>query len=79
MQTNGSRRSHNHSDNSSEPHCTNCNKPGHWLSGCWEKGGGAEGKGPHQNKKQQKKKNNEMEKKNKKKGKDRTNKAIHNV
>jgi hypothetical protein len=47
----------------------NCNKPSHWITGCWSKGGGAKGKGPCQKKKQQKKKNNETEKK-KKKGKD---------
>jgi gag-polypeptide of LTR copia-type len=74
MQTNG--KSHDHSHNGSEPYCTNCNKPGHWISGCWLKGGGAEGKGPRQKKKQHKKKNDEMERKNKKKGKDRTNEAV---
>jgi len=76
MQTN--RKSHDHSHNGSEPHCTNYNKPGHWISGCWSKGGGAEGKVPHQKKKQQKKKNDEMERKNKKKGKDQMNEAVHN-
>lgn len=35
------------SHDSSEPHCMNCNKPGHWIGGCWSKGGGAEGKGLH--------------------------------
>ena len=76
MQTNG--RSCDHSDNGSEPHGTNCNKPGHCILGCWEKGGGANGKGPCQKKKQQKKNNEETEKKNKKKGKDRMNEAVHN-
>ena len=73
MQTNG--KAHEHSHNSSEPYCTNCNKPGHWIAGCWSKGGGAEGKGPRQKKKQQKKKNEETEKK---KGKDRSNEAVQN-
>src|SRR5882762_4953676 len=71
-------KGHEHSNNSSDPYCTNCNKPGHLIAGCWSKGGGAEGKGPRQKKKQQKKKNNETERKNRKKGKDRTNEAVHN-
>jgi hypothetical protein len=68
MQTNG--KLHDHLHNGNEPHCMNCNKPGHWISGCWSKGGGAKGKGPRQKKRQHKKKNDEMESKNKKKGKD---------
>jgi gag-polypeptide of LTR copia-type len=69
---------HEHSHNPGDPYCTNCNKPGHWISGCWSKGGGAEGKGPRQKKRQHKKKNDETERKNKRKGKDRTNEAVHN-
>jgi hypothetical protein len=30
--------------------CTNCNKKGHTREECWNPGGGAEGKGPHQKK-----------------------------
>src|SRR6202790_3374231 len=59
-------KGHEHSNNSGDPYCTNCNKPGHFIVGCWSKGGGAKEKGPCQKKKQQKKKNNETERKNKK-------------
>jgi len=31
-----------------EPYCENCRKPGHWIAGCWSKGGGAHKKGPNQ-------------------------------
>ena len=31
-----------------EPYCENCRKPGHWIAGCWSKGGGAHRKGPNQ-------------------------------
>ena len=31
-----------------EPFCDNCRKPGHWIAGCWSKGGGAHRKGPNQ-------------------------------
>jgi hypothetical protein len=63
---------HEHSHNPGDPYCMNCNKPGHWISGCWSKGGRAQGKWPRQ------KKNDEKEKKNKKKGKDWMNEAVHN-
>jgi hypothetical protein len=52
----------------------NCNKPGHWITGCWSKEGGAEGNGPCQ-KKRQKKKSDTKDKK-KKRGKDRMNQAV---
>jgi hypothetical protein len=35
---------HEHSHNPGDPYCMNCNKPGHWISGCWSKGGRAQGK-----------------------------------
>jgi len=76
MQTNG--KAHEHLHNSGEPYCMNCNKLGHWIAGCWSKGGGAEGKGSCQKKKQQKKKNKETEKKKKNKGKDQSNEAVQN-
>ena len=66
-------KGHEHSHNPGDPYCTNCNKLGHWISGCWSKGGGAKGKGPRQKKRQQKK--NNTKDKEKKKGKDRANKA----
>jgi hypothetical protein len=53
----------------------NCNKPGHWISGCWLKGGGAEGKGPCQKKRRQKR-NNAKDKDKKKKAKDCANEAV---
>jgi hypothetical protein len=52
----------------------NCNKPRHWITGCWSKGGGAESKGPRQ-KKRQKKKSDKKDKK-KKRGKDCANQVV---
>ena len=51
----------------------NCNKPGHWIVGCWAKWGGAEGKGRHQKKKQKKR---DSEKKDKTKAKEKANQAV---
>jgi hypothetical protein len=73
-QTNGKLHEHSHAHNTGDPYCTNCNKPGHWITGCWSKGGGAEGKGPRQ-KERQKQKSDEKDKK-KKRGKDCTNQAV---
>src|ERR1700730_16204505 len=73
-QTNGKPHEHSHVHNTGDPHCMNCNKPGHWITGCSSKGGGDEGKGPRQ-KKRQKKKSDEKDKK-KKRGKDRMNQAV---
>ena len=64
---------HKHEHRAGEPFCTNCNKPGHWIVGCWAKGGGAEGKGPRQRKKQRKR---DSEKKDKKKDKEKANWAV---
>ena len=64
---------HKHEHRAGEPFCTNCNKPGHWIAGCWAKGGGAEGKGPRQRKKQRKR---DSEKKDKKKDKEKANRAV---
>jgi hypothetical protein len=69
-------KGHEHSHNSGDPYCTNCNKPGHWISGCWSKGGGAEGKGPRQKKKRPQKKNDAKDKEKKRKRKDHANQAV---
>lgn len=50
-----------------ELYCINCKSSGHWISGCWSRGGDAEGKGPKYREGQQDKDE---------KGKERANKAI---
>lgn len=67
-------KGHTHETKPGELFCTNCNRPGHWIAGCWSKGGGAEGKGPRQKQKFKKKKNDNNERKNK--GKNKANQAV---
>lgn len=63
-------------NNPGDPYCINCNKSGHWIVGCWSKGGGAEGKGPRQKRSQKKKKITNKDTRTKEK--DKANQAICN-
>jgi hypothetical protein len=67
-------KGHMHETKPGEPFCTNCNRPGHWIAGCWSKGGGAKGKGPCQKRKFKKRKNDNNDRKNK--GKNKANQAV---
>lgn len=58
----------------SEPFCTNCNSPGHWITECWLKGGGAKNKDPCKKWKFKRKKNKNDNKR--KKGMNKANQTI---